>query len=611
MLKNTVHLSELKEHILSVLKGGDILFIVSPFNSIESTLLGVHHLQSLAEERGYKTEILYLNLLLASVIGVETHENITLPPFEFTWTMLHERLFARSAYGLSPLGKLPGYHLDERVSISESLSYHNMSHESEDFDLDGYREVEKMCCSFVDEVTPVIASLNYKMIGCTIRMGQTNCSIALLDGIKRIQPGIVTLIGGANCQGEMAQGIASLSKTIDYIFSGESEVSFCNFLERYSIGELPSERIIYGQPLRDLDSLPLPGYQCFFVQNQHFLGEHPKPLAVSYETSRGCWWGEKQKCRFCGNEVNYRKKTTEKILNDLTQLSQCYPDKTIYMCDNIMPISFTKEVLPALKEKKNAPPIYYMLKADINLKDLVNLKMAKVDQMTCGIEALSTGLLKLMNKGSSARQNLQLLRYTRSIGIHVDWLLLWGFPGDKALHYIETLKILPLIRHFPPPINLIHLNIARFSSYFEKARDFHINNIRPWAVYNMIYPRWAEKDKLAYWFAGDYPCEAHENPQLIKKIAAEVVLWKKAWETTHLVMIPFEDYYLIFDNRDGKGKKQEVLDHNEAKEVMTTCRYNEFQYQEWALEKKLAVLVDSWYVPLVTASPELLLQWEE
>jgi ribosomal peptide maturation radical SAM protein 1 len=525
--------------------------------------------------------------------------------------MLSERLFARSANGSPPLGKSPECCSDEAISISGSTQHHKMFNESEDFDLDKYRELEKICAAFVDNVTPAITSLNYKMIGCTIRIGQINCSIALLNGIKRIRPGIVTLIGGASCEGEMAQGIASLSDTIDYVFSGESEVSFCNFLERYSIGELPSERIVQGKPLQDLDSLPLPDYKRFFEQNQRFLGEHSKPLAVSYETSRGCWWGEKQKCRFCGNKVNYRKKTARKILNDFIEISRYYPGKTVYMCDSIMPASFNKEVLPVLKEKTGYPSIYYMLKANPNLKTLLDLKIARVNQITPGIEALSTGLLKLMNKGCDARQNLQLLRNGRSVGVCLDWLLLWGFPGDKAVYYEETLRLLPLIRHLQPPLAFLHFFLTRFSPYFEKAQNFKIGNVRPWEVYNMIFPEWAEKDKLAYWFAGDYPCEAHENPQLIKKIVEEVDLWKKVWKTTYLEMIPFKDYYLILDNRNSSGKKQEVLDYNGAKEVMTNRQYNGSQYQEWALEKKLAVLTDSWYVPLVTASPELLLQLEE
>jgi ribosomal peptide maturation radical SAM protein 1 len=603
----------MKEQILSALKGGDILLIVPPFTIIESPLLGVHILQALAVEQGYKTEILYLNVLLASTIGPERFSYIAFPPLELHWEMLAERLFARSAYGLSPLGKSPGSYSDEVMSISGNKEHHiKMFYKSNPFDRDTFLEIEEVCYSFVNEAAAVIASLNYKITGFTQMEGQTNCSIALLNGIKSIRPGIVTLTGGANCNGELAQGIASLSDSIDYIFSGESEISFRDFLEGYSMGKFPSGRIIPGKPVMDLDSLPLPDYTCFFHQTKCFLGKDAlEQTAVSYETSRGCWWGEKQRCNFCSENHVFRQKTAGKVLDDLKQIRRHYQTRKIFMCDAVMPLSYHKEIFPRLLEEKEFLNIYYLSKANLNLHDLINLKKVKVDQFTIGIESFSAGLLELMNKGLTVRQNLQFLRNARSVGLYLDWLLLWGLPGDKAKHYEETLDLLPLIRHLQPPVTFLHMLLARFSPYVEKARDFHIINLRPWAVYNMIYPEWADVNKLAGWFAGDYPCEAHEHPQLIEKIVEEVDLWKTVWKTTYLVMVPFNDCYLILDNRDGRGKKQHVLDYRKAKEVMTLCPYNESEYRQWAVEEKLGARVDSWYVPLVTASPELLLQFEE
>ena len=99
------------------------------------------------------------------------------------------------------------------------------------FDLDEYLRTEQICTSFIDEVVTVFTSLDYKIIGCTAMMGQTNCSIALLTGIKKHCPDTITIIGGSNCEGEMAEGIASLSDDVDYIFSGESETTFLDFLQ--------------------------------------------------------------------------------------------------------------------------------------------------------------------------------------------------------------------------------------------------------------------------------------------------------------------------------------------------------------------------------------------
>lgn len=605
-------LKDVKNNILSFLKGGDILFIVPPFTTVKSPMLGVHILHTLAKERKYKAEILYLNVLLASVIGIEHFEYISSPPFELMWMMLHERLFARSAHGLPPLGKSPEYCMDEAMSISGSGQHPEMICALDHFDLEGYFKVEESCNTFINESIDAIASLDYKIIGCTTRMGQTNCSLALLNGIKRIRHDVITLIGGSECRSEMAKGIASLSDSIDYVFSGESEKSFCDFLKKYAKGELPSERIIWGKPLTDLDTLPLTEYTSFLNQTNCFLGEDIAQKAIiSYETSRGCWWGAKMECNFCSEYKPFRKKSSQKVLEDLKQISMDDKIEGIYMCDLAMPLSYHREIFPKLLENKKSPNIYYQAKANLTLPDLINLKKVKTDQFTIGIEALSTGLLKLMNKGTSAMQNLKLLRNARSIGILIDWLFLWGFPGDTLEHYQEVLKILPLIRHLQPPITCLHMILGRFSPYFEKANDFQITNIRPWAVYHMIFPEWTDFDNMTYWFIADYPCGAHEYPDLMKKIGEEVNLWKQLWEKTHLVMICFSGSYLILDNRDIIGKKQHVVDYQKAKEIMTNRVYNGSEYQQWAVAEKLGVLVDSWYVPLITASPELLLDFEE
>ncbi len=605
--------SPIKDNILSVLKGGDVLFMVPPVTTASSATLGIHILQSIAEKKGFKAEILYLDILLASVLGIETIENLSNFSLSTPWRFLGERLFARSAYGLPKLGISP-----------ESCSYEAMSvngdrqdirnDELQDFELEQYWKIEEICKSFVDEVVLSIASLDYKIIGCTARMEQINCSIAILNGIKHIRTNVITLIGGSNCEGEMAEGIASLTDSIDYIFSGESELSFSDFLDQYLNGELPSSRIIIGEPLKDLDSLPLPDYESFVDQKKKFLDDelYNNQLEISYETSRGCWWGE---CTFCGqheDRVKFRQKKAVKVLHDLEQIYERYPNGRVLMCDNIMPFSFRKELLPVLMKRKETPIIFYMQKANLELTDLINLKNSNILQITPGIESFSSSLLKIMNKGVSSRKNLLLLRNAYSAGIYTTWFLLWGFPGDKAEYYEEMLKIFPLIRHLQPPSSFFHMRFERFSSYFEKPRDYQINNFRPWAVYKMIYPGWADINKLAYYFAGDYPCEAHENPDVIRKLADEVKLWRNLWEKTRLLMTPSNDSYLIYDNRDiNKNSKTHVVNFAEAREIMTSCVYKETECLKWALDEKLGVIADSCYVPLITASPELLLKFEE
>lgn len=608
-------LKHINETVLSVLGGGDILLIVPPFVTSRTPILGPHILQSIARDLGYKTDILYVNLLLSSIIGIDDYESISYgQPFR----LLGERLFARSAYGLPPLGKSPESCFEPKKSVfgddgDDSVGeFEYKYYGPSDFDLPGFVALEALCTSFIEEVCGAIGSLDYKIVGCSTNWEQNNCCIALLEKLKRAQPGIITLMGGSNCEAEMAEGIGSLSQAIDVIFSGESETIFSDFLKGFSRGDLPTQRIIRGQPAADLDNIPLPDYDAFFKQiDCFFRGDPPKHLQVGYETSRGCWWGQ---CFFCGMNGKrglFRQKSVKKVVGELEEINARYPENRILIIDKVMPTSFQKELLPLLCEKENASPITFEQRPDLSLHELMDLEKAGVNVIKPGIESFSTALLKLMNKGVDAGQNILLLRNARSLGMLVSWNLLWGFPGDLAVYYEETLNLLPLIGHLQPPVVFRHLSLDRFSRYFEQPEDFKIQTLRPWAVYNMVYPEWAEVEKLAYRFTGDYHSGAHDHPELIREIAGRVEYWDKTWKRTKLDMVPVAGGYIVRDTRGIEGNKEShILDRNRVKEIMTYGSYEDSENQRWALEEKLGVVVDSRYIPLITASPRLLSSFE-
>lgn len=606
------HSKNIKEHIFSVLEKGDILLIVPPFASIIDMSLGPHLLHALAREKGYKANILYLNMLLASILGIERYQEIHLAP---KYMVLGERLFARSAYDLPPLGRDADSTADEAMNVTGRPDAVRLFYHTRDFfNLDTYLGIEQKCNSFIHEAITAITSLDYKIIGCTTAIsGVTNFCVALLVGIKKHLPESLTIIGGSNCEGPKAEGIATLTPHIDYIFQGESETAFIDLLTAYSFRQLPSQRILAGKPVSSLDTLPLPDYEIYLKQTAYFLGKNtPGQPRIWYETSRGCWWTKKGRCSFCGVPLREsREKSVSKVAADMKMIEKSYPGRMLCMADDILPYSYQKELLPVITGKDEFPSIGYQVKAHFDLHDLVTLKKAKINAVLPGLESFSTHLLELMHKGITGSQSLLFLRNVCSVGIYCDWFMLWGLPGDKVSDYEEILQILPLIRHIQPPRDFMSIIFTPFAPYFENPSAYNIRDIRPWKVFYAVYPDHADIGKLANYYTGDFTCGSYEHPEIIEAIAAEITLWRENWKTCSLDMSHIMGAYVIYDKRDiFKKEKTHVLNFPQAKEVMTAGTYEDSEARKWALEEKLGVVLDSRYVPLITAVPELVLEFE-
>ena len=79
---------------------GDVLIIVPPFASLWYPSLAAHVLQACVRQEGFRADVLYANIMLASFIGEQYYEKIAAESV----SLASERFFARYAFGLPPLG---------------------------------------------------------------------------------------------------------------------------------------------------------------------------------------------------------------------------------------------------------------------------------------------------------------------------------------------------------------------------------------------------------------------------------------------------------------------------------------------------------------------------
>jgi ribosomal peptide maturation radical SAM protein 1 len=457
------------------------------------------------------------------------------------------------------------------------------------------------------------------VVGATTTFHQTAASAALLAQVKRARPAAITVLGGANCEGEMARGIASLGAPIDYIFSGECESIFPDFLRRAAAGEpLPPDRIVCGEACFDMDSLPEPSFDDYFAQLDNALpswreNKEDKEVWLPYESSRGCWWGARQHCTFCGlngETMAFRQKSPDRMIAGVRRLLLRYPTRLLFMIDNILPHSYFRTVLPRLAEELPPVRIFYETKSNLNLEQVQLLRDAGVDRIQPGIEALSSSLLRRMKKGVLARQNLALLRYARATGLALVWNLLCDFPGDQREDYEATLALLPLIHHLSPPTGVYPVSIDRFSPYFNHPAAYGISCLEPERGYAWAFPPSADLRNLAYHFKAEYTCAHSSDPQLYDPLRHAYRQWRDSWKAgasaPALNLTPGDDgYYTLMDTRGLEGTDLfQFLNEDEARTALIGGPLDRQPLAEWAIERKLAVSVDGWCVPLAVTNVE-------
>lgn len=413
------------------------------------------------------------------------------------------------------------------------------------------------------------------VVGFTSMFMQNGAAFAMARRLKQRNPAIVTLIGGANCEFPMGQVIANRVPALDYVFSGAALRSFPDFVERLLNGEQnsapvngvlsrslpsPAAELAHGDELSIDVAIPL-DYSGFLSQfESNFPNLTAKPV-LPVETSRGCWWGQRAHCTFCGLNgatMAYRAMRPELAIEQFNALFRLSSKAdVIEAVDNILPKEYLSQVLPQLETPENMR-IFYEVKADLSAHDMKTLARAKVTLIQPGIESLATSTLKLMKKGTSAPQNITFLKNCATFGIRPFWNLLVGFPGETAEVYERYAEVLPRLTHLTPPNGIFPVRFDRFSPYHKLAADYRLDLV-PMDFYGFVYPFAADDMReFAYYFSdqdwlADYVQAMAEGLPPLRDLVAQ---WQERWRAAAgqgtLLELRFNDTGdAVVDSRSG------------------------------------------------------------
>jgi ribosomal peptide maturation radical SAM protein 1 len=544
-----------------------ILLLNMPYGALGRPALGISLLKACLVEQGVVCDIRYLSFLFAELIGVEDYHWIS---SEIAYTALAgDWTFTQTLYG-------ERLDVDKRY-IAEVL-YGTWRFDR--LDIRRLKHVRSLVPHFLDHCMQTTPWEDYFMVGFTSTFEQNIASLALAKLIKEAYPQIRVVFGGANWEDEMGVELHRQFPFVDYVCSGEAEKSF-PALVKLLLGNEDTDvslssidgivfrengKSIYtGLPelTQNMDTLPIPDFSDYFSDLENSTVSASIVPILLLETSRGCWWGAKSQCVFCGlngGSLIYRSKSAEHALEELVYLVDQWNIDLVEVVDNMLDMSYFNDFLPALKNLNRKISIFYEVKANLTKSQVKCLREAGVDRIQPGIESLSDHVLVLMRKGTTALRNIQLLKWCKEYAVEVDWNILYGFPGETEMDYEAMFDLLPSIRFLAPPHGCGPVRLDRFSPYFNAPEEYGITNVRPIASYKFIYP-FEDKSlsRIAYCFDFDYEPSA-DPTGFASKVVSYIDDWRNKPERGALWSITQADGALtLLDTRSDAWETQFLL----------------------------------------------------
>lgn len=516
-----------------------VALLQMPWGAISQPSIALGILKQTAENFGFEVDVHYLNIAFARRLGFELYESISVRS-----ALDPEWFFSCALFGPTGLGWIENAWKDLEITATGAQLAERLK---------ALTGSEAMCRNIVDEIVPQFIGEcidavdwgKYKVIGFTTTFAQTFSSLLLARQLKQRYPSSAIVFGGANVDGEMGFELFKAFDWIDYVVHGEGEEAFVPLLESIYSGtcreRLPGVSMRIGgeaiagfadcRTLRDLNDSPIPDYSDYVREVERSELDRFLQIQLPFESSRGCWWGAKSHCTFCGlnrETMSFRKKKPDRVYDELLELSAKYRCLTFNATDNIIDMNYFHELLPRLAETEADFQIFYEVKANLRKDHIQKLAAAGVTQIQPGIESLNSDILRLMRKGVTAIQNVQLLKWCFEYDVEPSWNILYGFPGEHASQYDDLPKVCRLLLHLPPPAGVTPVIFERFSPYHFNAAEFGLK-LTPFAIYDLLYPkRRVDYDKIAYYFEGQWAHEA-EPQQYIQPTMSVYRDWMRYW----------------------------------------------------------------------------------
>ena len=410
----------------------------------------------------------------------------------------------------------------------------------------------------------------YGLVGFSICFCQLTSSLYLIRKLKERFPTLFIVVGGSMLTGAAAKNIFTVFPEIDILVNGEGEIALTRLvscLKDYRDKKLmpPLEGIVEPESddkatpvsfcqMKDLSCLFPPDYSDYFDRLKSFDPAKRFFPTLPMEISRGCWWqyrrsGKKFKgCAFCNLNLQwdgYRTKTPEQVISEIDCLTATYKTLSLTFTDNLLPLKISRKIFKQINTLKKDLRLFGEIRATTPEKDLRNMKAAGMQEVQIGIESLSTRLLRKLKKGTTAIQNIEIMKHCEMMGIYNSSNLIVYFPGSDPEDVAETLRNLEFVYPFRP-LRLVHFWLGLGSPVWEDPERFCIKGVFNHPNYRSLFP--PDVVRSMQFIIQSYRGDIGYQKEIWKPVKRKMKLWKK----TYTKLCQGEKPGKILSFRDGR-----------------------------------------------------------
>jgi len=504
-------------------------------------------------------------LKVAEAIGYELYNSIS----ERTW--LAETIYAAM---LSP----------EKVKTIEEIFYREAGTKPLFHKL-SFKELVSKTRKVTDSFIESINWNKFCLAGFSVCQCQLTSSLYIIKQIKIKYPNLKIVLGGSTFAGVSIE-LFKLIPEIDFVVKGEGELPLSELVHHLGIsdktdkiplikGVISRESTKYNTSdmfyqIEKLDSLPMPDYDDYFDLLKTFSSEKTFFPTILYEISRGCWW---QGCAFCNLNLqwnSYRSKSHSNVVSEVDNLTSKYKTLSVAFTDNALPVKESKAIFTQLQGLDKDFCFFSEIRATTTLKNLQRMRDSGMSEVQIGIESLSTRLLKKLNKGTTAIQNLEIMKNCERLGIANNSNLILQFPGSDERDVEETLRNLEFAALFRP-LRPVNFWLGLESPVWKNPQQFGIKSSYNHPFYADILP---SNISSMQFLIQAYNGDPGYQKKLWRTVKKRIQTWEIEYKSLHndsffepiLSFLDGRDFLIIlqkqFDNKTLthrlKGKSREI-----------------------------------------------------